>query len=60
VGLGDVKRVLAAETSLHDVAAAHARALDAQIRVLRLQRAVLRFSCAALLRVTVLQVPLPR
>jgi DNA-binding transcriptional MerR regulator len=42
VGLDDVKRVLAAEASLHDVAAAHARALDAQIRVLRLQRAVLR------------------
>jgi hypothetical protein len=42
VGLDDVKRVLAAEASLHDVAAAHARALDAQIRVMRLQRAVLR------------------
>jgi len=42
VGLDDVKRVLAAEASLEDVAAAHARALDAQIRVLRLQRAVLR------------------
>lgn len=42
VGLDDVKRVLAAEASLQDVAAAHARALDAQIRVLRLQRAVLR------------------
>lgn len=42
VGLEDVKRVLAAEASLHDVAAAHARALDAQIRVMRLQRAVLR------------------
>jgi DNA-binding transcriptional MerR regulator len=42
VGLGDVKRVLDAEASLQDVASAHARALDAQIRVLRLQRAVLR------------------
>ena len=42
VGLDDVKRVLAAEASLQEVAAAHARALDAQIRVLRLQRAVLR------------------
>jgi DNA-binding transcriptional MerR regulator len=42
VGLDDVKRVLAAEASLHDVAADHARALDAQIRVMRLQRAVLR------------------
>lgn len=42
VGLADVRRVLAAEASVQDVAAAHARALDAQIRVLRLQRAVLR------------------
>ena len=42
VGLEDVKRVLTAEASLHEVAAVHARALDAQIRVLRLQRAVLR------------------
>jgi DNA-binding transcriptional MerR regulator len=42
VSLADVKRVLAGQTSLEDVAAAHARALDAQIRVLRLQRAVLR------------------
>lgn len=42
VGLEGVKRVLAAETSLIDVAAEHSRALDAQIRVLRLQRAVLR------------------
>lgn len=41
VGLNDVKRVLGAEASLAEVAAAHARALDAQIRVLRLQRAVL-------------------
>jgi DNA-binding transcriptional MerR regulator len=42
VGLDDVKRVLRAETSLADVATAHANALDAQIRALRLQRAVLR------------------
>lgn len=42
VGLEDVKRVLSAEASLHEVAEAHAHALDAQIRVLRLQRAVLR------------------
>lgn len=42
VGLDEVKRVLAGEASLHEVATAHARALDAQIRVLRLQRAVLR------------------
>lgn len=41
VGLEDVKRVLTDEASLADVAAAHARALDAQIRTLRLQRAVL-------------------
>ena len=42
VGLDDIKRVLAAETSLIDVATEHVRALDAQIRTLRLQRAVLR------------------
>ncbi|CAO5227433.1 MerR family transcriptional regulator [Frankia sp. AgKG'84/4] len=42
VGLDDIRRVLGAEASLADVAAEHARALDAQIRVLRLQRAVLR------------------
>ena len=42
VGLDDVKRVLTAEASLAEVAAAHALAIDAQIRTLRLQRAVLR------------------
>ena len=42
IGLDDVRRVLSAETTLADVASAHARALDAQIRTLRLQRAVLR------------------
>jgi len=42
VGLDDIKRVLGAEASLDEVAAEHVRALDAQIRVLRLQRAVLR------------------
>jgi DNA-binding transcriptional MerR regulator len=42
VGLDDIARVLRAETSLADVAAAHACALDLQIRSLRLQRAVLR------------------
>jgi len=42
VGLDDIKRVLAAETSLADVVAEHARALDAQISLLRLQRAALR------------------
>jgi DNA-binding transcriptional MerR regulator len=41
VGLDDVKRVLTEEASLADVAAAHARALDAQIRTLRLQRSLL-------------------
>ncbi len=42
VGLDDVRRVLSEEASLADVAAAHALAIDAQIRTLRLQRAVLR------------------
>ncbi|HWK25827.1 MAG TPA: MerR family transcriptional regulator [Solirubrobacter sp.] len=42
VGLDEVKRVVAAEASLADVAAAHALAIDAQIAALRLQRAVLR------------------
>ena len=42
VGLEDVKRVLAAEASLAEVATAHASAIDAQIRTLQLQRAVLR------------------
>jgi DNA-binding transcriptional MerR regulator len=42
VGLEDVKRVLAAEVSLAEVATAHASAIDAQIRTLRLRRAVLR------------------
>lgn len=42
VGLEDIKRVLAAEVSLAEVADRHAGALDAQIRTLRLQRAVLR------------------
>ena len=42
IGLEDVKRVLAAEVSLAEVADRHARALDAQIRTLRLRRAVLQ------------------
>lgn len=42
VGLADIRRVLAAEISLPEIAARHARALDAQIRILRLQAAVLR------------------
>jgi DNA-binding transcriptional MerR regulator len=41
VDLATVRRVLADETSLAEVAAAHAAALDVQIRVLRLRRAVL-------------------
>jgi len=41
VGLEDIKRVLAAEMSLPELARRHVRALDAQIRTLRLQRAVL-------------------
>ncbi|MFG2877869.1 MerR family transcriptional regulator [Streptomyces sp. NPDC048337] len=40
--LGTVRRVLGREASLAEVAAAHADALDVQIRVLRLRRAVLR------------------
>jgi DNA-binding transcriptional MerR regulator len=42
VGIQDIKRVLAAEVLLPEIADRHARALDAQIRTLRLQRAVLR------------------
>ncbi len=42
VGLDDIKRVLDAEASLVEVAVEHARALDAQIRLLRFQQAVLR------------------
>lgn len=42
VGLDDIKHVLHSEASLIDVATEHARALDAQIRLLRLQQAVLR------------------
>lgn len=42
VGLEDIRRVLAAEVSLPELADRHARALDAQIQTLRLQRAVLR------------------
>jgi len=42
VGLEDIKRVLDADMSLAEVAAEHARALDAQIRLLRMQQAVLR------------------
>jgi DNA-binding transcriptional MerR regulator len=41
VDLATIRRVLARELSVADVAVAHAAALDAQIRVLRVQRAVL-------------------
>lgn len=41
VGLPTVRRVLAREATLAEVAAAHAEALDVQIRTLRLRRAVL-------------------
>lgn len=42
IGLGSIRRILAREADLGEVAAAHADALDAQIRVLRTRRAVLR------------------
>ncbi|MFJ3694179.1 MerR family transcriptional regulator [Streptomyces sp. NPDC090052] len=41
LGLATVRRVLAGESGIADVAAAHVAALDAQIRSLRLNRAVL-------------------
>jgi DNA-binding transcriptional MerR regulator len=41
LGLDDVRRVLAGQASIADVAAVHLKALDAQIRALRLHRAVL-------------------
>ncbi|WP_327140152.1 MerR family transcriptional regulator [Nocardia sp. NBC_01327] len=42
VDLATVRRVLARETSVAEVAATHAEALDIQLRILRLRRAVLR------------------
>jgi DNA-binding transcriptional MerR regulator len=42
VDLATIRRVLEREVSVRDVAAAHAAAIEAQIRVLRVQRAVLR------------------
>lgn len=42
IDLATIRRVLEHETSVPQVAATHARALDAQIRVLRLRRAVLK------------------
>ncbi|MET9340442.1 MerR family transcriptional regulator [Nonomuraea sp. NPDC003804] len=41
LGLSDVRRVLEQRTTIADVAETHVMALDAQIRVLRLRRAVL-------------------
>jgi DNA-binding transcriptional MerR regulator len=41
LGLSDVRRVLAGETTVAQVAAAHVAALDAQIRSLKVTRAVL-------------------
>ncbi len=46
VDLPTIKRVLDRELDVAGVARAHAAALDAQIRVLRLQRAVLRVAAA--------------
>ncbi|WP_328390303.1 MerR family transcriptional regulator [Nocardia sp. NBC_00416] len=42
IDLATVRRILSRETSLSEVAAAHADALDVRIRTLRLRRAVLR------------------
>ncbi len=42
IDLATVRRVLAREVDISEVAALHAEALDAQIRTLRLRRAVLR------------------
>ncbi|XTZ18721.1 MerR family transcriptional regulator [Micromonospora echinospora] len=42
VGLDDVRRILDRQTGVTDVARAHVRALDVEIRTLRLRRAVLR------------------
>ena len=41
LGLADVRRVLDGQVSIAEVAAVHLDALDAQIRALRLHRAVL-------------------
>jgi DNA-binding transcriptional MerR regulator len=41
VGLDEIRAVLARESSVAEVAAAHATAIDAQIKTLRLRRAVL-------------------
>ena len=41
-GLDDIRRVLAAETSLHDLAVTHLRLVEDQLRQFRARRAVLR------------------
>ncbi|MFD4507043.1 MerR family transcriptional regulator [Streptomyces sp. NPDC058457] len=41
-GLDDIRRVLAAETTLHDLAATHLRLVEDQLRQFRARRAVLR------------------
>jgi DNA-binding transcriptional MerR regulator len=41
-GLHDIRRVLAAETSLHDLAATHLRLVEGQLRQFQARRAVLR------------------
>jgi DNA-binding transcriptional MerR regulator len=46
IDLATIRRVLAREQRVPEVAAAHAAALDAQIRTLRLRRAVLRVIAA--------------
>ncbi len=47
VDLETIRRVLAREVSVADVAAAHAEAVEVQIRALRMRRAVLRTVAAA-------------
>ncbi|MER7004230.1 MerR family transcriptional regulator [Dactylosporangium sp. NPDC000555] len=46
LGLAAIREVVGSERGLSEVAATHADALDAQIRTLRLQRAVLRWVAA--------------
>ena len=45
IGLDDVRRIVDRQSTVRDVAQAHIRALDAEIRTLRLRRAVLRSYC---------------
>ncbi|MGH3394099.1 MAG: MerR family transcriptional regulator [Streptosporangiaceae bacterium] len=46
LGLGDIREVLGGRKSVAELASVHATALEAQIRVLRLRRAVLRVLAA--------------